>query len=266
MDHSPRFSVGLPRPRRRPAGLIASALFHGLLLFLLVRAAAMPWDAARAAGLKWLTGSGGGGGGGGAANITYVELPSAPAAPAAEPQPVTPPVETPVEPPVKPPEQVTPPTITPPQTVAVAVPRPVRPDSVPAAGSGGQGAGQGPGSGGGSGGGTGGGIGPGTGPGTGPGNGGGGDGGSVRAPEWVHGAFPFETPPKALRGQQVTVTFWVAADGRVARFEVTPPIADHDYSDKFAAVMETFRFKPARGADGSAVPGVAQLTWTLQSK
>lgn len=171
---------------------------------------------------------------------------------------------------------VPPPDLVPPEIVApTPVPADTQPtptvvvpsaDSVPESGAGSGGPGTGPGSGGGSGGGAGGGVGTGTGAGSGPGSGGGGGGGSGREPQWTYGTFFFEKPPKDLRGQTLRVTFHVRADGRVARVETEPKIEDGDFARKFAERAETYRFKPARNAEGAAVPGVVTMTFTLPSK
>ena len=113
--------------------------------------------------------------------------------------------------------------------------------------------GTGPGDGGQGGGGAGGGAGRGTVPGTGDGRGpgAGGGGGVIRPPELRDLAFPFETPPKELRGASLDVTFWVRVDGTVERYEVQPVITDRDYARKFDEVIRAFRFTPARAPDGS---------------
>jgi hypothetical protein len=171
------------------------------------------------------------------------------------------------------------PTVTPPvpePTVVAEVPTPpphTEPiDSQPASAtppttsSAGTGPGVGPGTGGGAGGGAGQGIGPGQGPGAGPGTGGGGAGGTVRPPELRDLAFPFDTPPKELRGASLAVTFWVRVDGRVDRYEVAPEIADQDYARKFDEVIRAFRFTPARAPDGTTVAGTTTVTFTLPGK
>ncbi len=109
-------------------------------------------------------------------------------------------------------------------------------------------------------------MGPGSGPGSGPGTGGGGAGGSGRAPVWTYGTFFFEKPPKELRGVTLLVTFFVRADGRVDHVETTPEIRDRDFAKKFVERAETYRFRPARNADGAPVPGVYTINFTLPSK
>lgn len=118
------------------------------------------------------------------------------------------------------------------------------------------------------GGGVGGGVGPGIGPGAGEGRGpgAGGEGGVIRPPELRDLAFPFETPPKELRGASLDVVFWVRVDGRVERYEVQPVITDRDYARKFDEVIRAFRFTPARAPDGSRIAGTTRVTFTLPGK
>ena len=100
----------------------------------------------------------------------------------------------------------------------------------------------------------------------GPGEGAGGEGGTVRPPELRDLAFPFDTPPKKLRGASLDVTFWVRVDGRVERYQVVPAIDDEDYARKFDEVIRAFRFTPARAPDGSRVAGTTTVTFTLPGK
>jgi hypothetical protein len=178
----------------------------------------------------------------------------------------------PVTPPVTPPE-VVPPPVPEPEAPQAAPPNPV--DTLPAAapadtaltsGAGGEGAG--PGDEGGSGHGVGGGAGPGIGAGSGDGSGpgAGGEGGVIRPPELRDLAFPFENPPKELRGASLDVTFWVRVDGRVERYEVEPEISDRDYARKFDEVIRAFRFTPARAPDGTRIAGTTRVTFTLPGK
>ena len=94
----------------------------------------------------------------------------------------------------------------------------------------------------------------------------GGGGGVVRPPELRDLAFPFETPPKELRGASLDVTFWVRVDGRVERYEVRPPIDDREYARKFDEVIRAFRFTPARAPDGTRIAGTTRVTFTLPGK
>ena len=158
------------------------------------------------------------------------------------------------------------------------VPRPTPPepaDTLPAVASadtaattGAAAEGTGPGDRGGSGNGAGGGEGPGIGPGSGDGSGhgAGGEGGVIRPPELRDLAFPFENPPKELRGASLDVTFWVRVDGRVERYEVEPEISDRDYARKFDEVIRAFRFTPARAPDGTRIAGTTRVTFTLPGK
>lgn len=79
-------------------------------------------------------------------------------------------------------------------------------------------------------------------------------------------AFPFDPPPKELRGVSLNVTFWVRVDGRVERYEVEPEIKDRDYARKFDDVMRAFRFTPALGPDGTRVAGTTRISFTLPGK
>jgi TonB family protein len=262
-EHPP--NLLLPASGRRYGGLAASLALHLLLLGVIVLSGDRLWQRLPLPGapsLIVLEGSGGGGGGGGT-EVRYITLPPAPRPPA-------PPVMTP-PPPETPPPPVPEPAVVPPVSPP-PVPTPP-PDSVSAAATAGPapattGGGVGPGAGGGAGGGTGGGLGgaSGGGTGTGPGAGAGGEGGSIRPPELRDLAFPFDTPPKALRGASLDVTFWVRTDGRVDRYQVTPAIDDEDYARKFDEVVRAFRFTPARAPDGTRVAGTTTVTFTLPGK
>lgn len=187
-----------------------------------------------------------GGGGGGDAGMRY--LVALPARPAAALAPVPP----------------APPTVPPPQPSVVETPVPEAPlpspvavpDSLTAAGS--PGGGSGPGAGGGSGGGVGSGTGTGTGAGSGPGSGAGGRGGEASPPEPRQMIIPPEFPA-SVRGLEVTVTFEVAADGRVRRVSFDPDVPDRGYARRLEAVMREYRFRPARDVVGQAVAGVARV-------
>ena len=247
----------LPSSRRRYLGLTASLLLHGTLLAFVVMQGDRLWKRTLAPGTPSLFLMQGGGGGGGN-RMAYITLPSTP-------RPAPPPAVA-VQPPETPPEEI------PPPEPEVEVPQPVvQPplDSAPRAatadttgspdatgtggvGGGGRGAGTGPGTG------------TGKGDGSGPGMGGG--GGVVRPPELRDLAFPFEAPPKELRGASLDVTFWVRGDGRVERYEVRPAIADQDYARKFDEVIRAFRFTPARAPDGSRIAGTTRVTFTLPGK
>ncbi len=252
---SPHPLLEPPRDPRRLVGAAISLLFHAGLLVLIIRGAVDTFIQTPAAGNPALARGGGGGGGG--RGLRYISLPPLQRAAAPAQQPAVPPPE------------VVPPDVVPPTPVPDVTPQPAlvsQADSVPVESGAGGPPGSGPGSGGGSGGGTGGGVGSGTGAGSGPGSGGGGSGGSGREPIWTYGTFFFDKPPKELRGQTLLVTFHVRADGRVARAETTPEIGDREFARQFTERAMTYRFKPARDAEGAAVPGVYTMKFTLSSK
>jgi hypothetical protein len=247
-----------PESRRRYDGLLVSVLLHLLVIGLAVAHGERLWSRTLAPGDPALPQGGGGGGGGN--RVAYISLPlfvPPPRAPAVRVQPIVPPKQVELHPV---PEAVPP----------LPVPTPAKPvDTVPVAmqpqvspGNGGAG----PGIGGGTGGGAGPGVGGGTGAGAGDQSGGGGEGGISRPPELRDLAFPFDTPPKDLRGASLNVTFWVRVDGRVERYEVDPRIMDQDYARKFDEVIRAFRFTPARAADGSRIAGTTTVTFTLPGK
>lgn len=229
----------LPRPRRRPGGIVASVVLHALILLSLVRF-----------GVDWLSGSGdssgprGGGGGGAGASARYVELPALPAPPPAQVTAPAPPVAAvevldpvPVESETAVPDvPLVPPPALPTTTVSTA-----------GTGSGG-GPGQGPGTGGGAGAGTGGGVGADSG----PGRGGGGD---YIIPPYARTVL---LPADCARGR-FTVRFWVEADGSVSRVLVEPPPKGGGCRREMQDKMLGYQFLPARNRDGRAVAYVYQV-------
>jgi hypothetical protein len=260
--------LSLPDQRRRYGGLLLSLLIHALIIALAVRSGERLWSRTLAPGDPALApGGGGGGGGGGGPRVAYITLPP----PAAPKMPRMTPVTPPPRPPIKteavaaPPKTSVIPTPTPPPAPIDTQPTPAV-ASAPVDGRAGTAPGANPGAGGDTGGGEGPGIGPGQGAGAGPGAGGGGAGGTIRPPELRDLAFPFDTPPKELRGASLAVTFWVRVDGRVDRYEVAPEIADRDYARKFDEVIRAFRFTPARAPDGTTVAGTTTVTFTLPGK
>jgi hypothetical protein len=264
---APPPNLTLPSSGRRYLGLAASLAFHAGLLALVIVQGDRLWHRTPAPGTPALFLVPGGGGGGGGNRVAYITLPSRPS-PAPEPPAPEPPAPAPAPtPPVDPPEELPPPVdeteVVPPIPVDTA-PRLAAADSTPPSGATGTGPGFEGGSGGGVGGGTGPGIGPGAGDGSGPGAGG--EGGVVRPPELRDLAFPFETPPKELRGASLDVTFWVRVDGRVERYEVQPTITDREYARKFDEVIRAFRFTPARAPDGTRIAGTTRVTFTLPGK
>jgi hypothetical protein len=249
-------NLTLPSSRRRYVGLAASLAVHAALLAVIVSQGERLWKRTLAPGAPTLFLIPGGGGGGNRA--AYITLPPSPRVE------VSPPTE------VTPPEALPQPDPTPVEETAAVQPVPPPADTVPVTASADTVAGTGTGSGigapigGGTGGGTGPGIGPGAGEGRGPGAGGG--GGEIRPPQLRDLAFPFETPPKELRGASLDVVFWVRVDGRVERYEVQPAITDRDYARKFDEVIRAFRFSPARAPDGSRIAGTTRVTFTLPGK
>jgi hypothetical protein len=116
-----------------------------------------------------------------------------------------------------------------------------------------------PGLGGGGGGGVGEGVGAGAGADVGPGTGG--EGG------YIFGASPRTAilPPMArvpgsVAGRTYRVQFWLAADGRVTRVEVDPPIRDANYSREFRERMMAYQFHPAHIRDGRSVASIFTIT------
>jgi hypothetical protein len=236
---------------------MASLLVHGALLALLVAKGDQLWNRAFGPDLGAFRGGAQSGSGGGGPRVSYITLP---------------PVEKPEAP------RISKPTLTrPPQPVVAAVkpdPEPVKPlpldtaahataettatqvasDTTAGTGSGtGRGTQVG--------------MGEGSGPaGEGAGSGPGGGGGRARPPEPRDMAFPFDNPPKELRGISLNVTFWVRVDGKVDRYLVDPEIKDRDYAKKFDEVMRAFRFDPARAPDGTKIPGTTRISFTLPGK
>lgn len=237
-------------------GVLVSVVLHlliGTVLFLRIREDfARVLDGGRAGpGLR-------GGGGGGAGRVAYITLPTPSARPAVTVA-VQPPQETP------PPVPVTP-TPTPPPVVPPPVPEeePVLAAAPAATTTGDSIAGVGPGTGGGEGGGTGGGVGPGVGPGAGPGTGTAGDGGLGRAPRPRYELIPpTDDPPKELRGKEVRILFAIDAEGKVRRVTFEPEIPRGKYARRLKETMEGYRFHPALGPDGRAVPGSFEYTMTV---
>ena len=216
----------LPRPRRRPGGLIASLLLHAVILLLLFRF-----------GVQLVLGGGDdrfgprGGGGGAGGSVHIVDLPAA-AAPA--PAPVRQPAVQKVPPP-DPAITLPPPTLKP---LSMTVPPVVASVGTASDGT----TGQGPGTGGGTGSGTG----PGVGNDSGPGRGGNGAYLSRPSPRVVL------LPAACARGS-FTVVFSVAADGHVAHVTVDPQPKDGSCRRAMVDKMMGYEFTPARNRNGLAV-------------
>jgi TonB family protein len=251
--HAPAVVPSLKLPRRRagPGGFVLALLLHAALLAFVI----LPWmrDLERfERAFGPVGGELGGGGGGGGGPVREVALPAftppPPPAPVAE-----------AEVPLVEPEPV-------PEVVPTAVaPRDSQPVAVAAAGTPPGAAGEGPGSGGGTGGGVGGGVGPGVGPGSGPGTGGG-DGGRARPPQLRHLAILPDGAPDAIKGRTVRVTFFVEPDGSVRAIEVTPPLEDRGYARKVEERLESYRFRPALGPDGTPIAGRVSITFDLPTR
>jgi hypothetical protein len=250
-------NLKLPQSRRGWSGLTASLLLHAVVLGLLVAHREWLWSDRLAPGDAALLGGRLAASGGGGNRVAYITLPSLPE-PAAAPVPK-------VAPPVPPPAPVALPALQPEQPKAVT-PQPVDTAAAPTAlatlpaGDSGTGRGAGRATA------RGGGQEEGSGTGTSAEAGPGGQGGKGRPPEPRDMAFPFDTPPKELRGVSLNVTFWVQVDGRVERYTVEPEIKDQEYAKKFDEVMRAFRFTPARAPDGTRVPGTTRISFTLPGK
>jgi hypothetical protein len=255
-------SFTLPKPRRSAVGLVVSLLLHLGLLVLVIGGLLGGKELLEGVGTGLGAGPAGGGGGGGGTRVTYIDLPSAGAAPAPAVQPEDVTRQQPVVPPpvteTPEPAPVPPPVVPPPTQIASATGV-----STPASsGVGdGQGTGTGSGSDGGSGGGSGGGTGTGVGAGVGPGTGG--DSASIAPPSLRYWIPPTERTPKELRGRPIEVTFWVKADGSVERFDTNPDIEDRKFRESFEDILRKTKFRPARTRAGVAVPGVVTMQFTL---
>ena len=98
-------------------------------------------------------------------------------------------------------------------------------------------------------------AGTGTGTGTGPGTGD--EGGYI-----LHAAPrtailpPLAQVPGSVAGRTLRVSFWVAADGRVTRVAVDPPIADAAYNREFQRRMMAYQFYPAHTRGGRTLADV----------
>ena len=243
----PQFSV--PHTRR-PAGrwVVVSIFLHALLVLLIVGVETGVF--AEIFGTGGGEGPAGGGGGGGAERVTYLELPAYVSTALASPLPsprneIRFNAEQPSVRQIPIPER----------KVSLKWPSAMM-EAVSTLGSD-RGTGGGPGTGPGSGGGSGTGLGTGTGSHVGPGTGG--NQAYVYAPEPRSITYPVVTVPEALRGQELTIHFWVDARGRVTRIEVDPPIRDRSYRDALNEMLLGWIFYPARTASGAPVPGEMEI-------
>ena len=236
-------SYALPLPQRRdgPAAALSFLAHVAIAILVLWRGAAL-FEGGGGGG----TGPRGGGGGGGRPAVSWFALPT-PSSARAETAPQAP--------------AVTVPTVAPPPPVAEPVKLELPPPTVsitpPAAVGTGDGTTGGPGQGPGTGGGTGTGTGTGTGADAGPGSGGSASDIFAATPRWAIMAPP--GAPRDARGRH-EVRFWVTADGRVTRIEVTPPIKDSGYRREFTERMMGYLFNPATTRDGRHVEYIASLT------
>jgi hypothetical protein len=246
-------TLRVPTSGNRYTGLWASIAVHLLLLAVLVSHGDRLWSRTLAPGDAALRGGSSARGGGGGNRVAYITLPSLPAEAQAT-------VKTPAPPQDRPPKVVA--AVKPAPAPAVSPPAEIVDTAVSETGgeaAGSSVAGTDPGRGAGP---AGGGVGQGSGADSGSGSG----GGRARPPEPRDMAFPFDNPPKELRGVSLSVTFWVRVDGRVERYEVVPEIRDREYAKKFDEVMRAFRFTPARAPDGSQVAGTTKISFTLPGK
>jgi len=70
---------------------------------------------------------------------------------------------------------------------------------------------------------------------------------------------PLARVPGSVAGRTYVVKFWVAADGRVTRVEIDPPMADAAYSREFQQRMMAYQFYPARTRDGRNVASIVPV-------
>jgi len=70
---------------------------------------------------------------------------------------------------------------------------------------------------------------------------------------------PLAQVPGSVAGRTLRVSFWVAADGRVTRVEVDPPIADAAYNREFERRMMAYQFYPAHTRGGRTLADVVTV-------
>jgi len=235
-------SYALPLPQRRQGRAAALSLAVHLALAILVL-----WRGAELfeGGGGGGPGPRGGGGGGGRPAMSWFTLPtpSSPVAQAIPPAPAVtvPTIAAPVTEPVK--------LDVPPPTVAFTPPAAVGTGEGTVGG-----AGEGPGTGGGNGTGTGKGVGADS------GSGSGGAASDIFAATPLWAISPPPGAPRDAHGKRHEVRFWVTAEGRVTRVEVTPPIKDSGYRREFTERMMGYVFNPATTRDGRHVDYIASGT------
>lgn len=235
-------SYALPLRRRRdgPAAALSFVAHLTIAILVLWRGAEL-FETGGGGG----TGPRGGGGGGGRPAVSWFTLPAR-STPEIYDLPAAPPVTVPIVP-----VPIT-------QPVKIDVPPPSPVIAAPAAIGTGTGTTGGPGQGPGTGGGVGSGTGTAAGADTGSGSGSGAGYIFPASPRWT--IFPPPGAPRAARGRRHEVRFWVTAEGRVTRVEVTPPIKDASYAREFTERMMGYLFNPATTRDGRHVAFVASVT------
>src|SRR2546421_7976922 len=70
---------------------------------------------------------------------------------------------------------------------------------------------------------------------------------------------PLAQVPGSVAGRTLRVSFWVAADGRVTRVAVDPPIADAAYNREFQRRMMAYLFYPAHTRSGRTLEDVVTV-------
>ena len=70
---------------------------------------------------------------------------------------------------------------------------------------------------------------------------------------------PLAQVPGSVTGRTLRVSFWVAADGRVTRVAVDPPIADAAYNREFQRRMMAYQFYPAHTRGGRTLEDVVTV-------
>ena len=238
------YSLPVQRRRQGPAAALSFAAHLAIAILVLWRGAEL-FEGGGGSG----TGGGprGGGGGGGRPAVSWFALPtpSSPIAAAIPPAPT-----------------VTVPTVAAPVTERVKLDMPPPAPTValapPTAIGTGEGTAGSPGEGPGTGGGKGTGTGPGVGADSGSGSGGAASDIFAATPLWA--ISPPPGAPRDAHGKRHEVRFWVTAEGRVTRVEVTPPIKDSGYRCEFTERMMGYVFNPATTRDGRHVDYIARVT------
>ncbi len=254
--------IGVPsRARRGVGGLLASVLFHLLLILLVVIPFSNPELVRAVLGAGGLGPAGGGGGGnrggGGTPKTERLEFVRMAPIPTPTPPVTRPPEVKPVVPPPPPPPPTpAPPAPQPPAPAPTAPPAESKGTGAGGSGSGTDGAtGSGPGTGGGVG------TGSGTGKGTATGAGTGGGVGTVYPPAPTELFLPPLPVPGKARGT-VVVVFDVDSTGKVLDLQFTPT-KDGNYNRKLREALAAIRFRPAVNGNGVPVRARTEITYTL---